>query len=60
MGRWILDQLSLTRFLSREINASYSLPAFVFDNVARLAPIVQKVDHTIHWLNLCLMDGAIG
>ncbi|CAH3025888.1 unnamed protein product [Porites evermanni] len=52
--------IALTRFLSREINASYSLPAFVFDNVARLAPIVQKVDHTIHWLNLCLMDGAIG
>ena len=28
--------------------------------VAHQAPVVQKVDNTIHWINLYLVDRAIG
>lgn len=40
--------------------AHYFVLVSVFNDVACLAPVVQKVENTIHWLNLCLLDSAIG
>ena len=33
---------------------------FCMSNILLLAPVVQKVDNAIHWINLCPEDNAIG